>query len=198
MARVAAPIIESAWYVPDIEGNRADADPFRVRIRQLTAAEFGALRREALAGSSPGDDFVRRAEDIERMIIERAVLEVQGYSVALPGGSTLTPHTGADLYAAVMQAGASELPILADIAAAAQRASHLDEGALGKSAARSALPSAEIARSTNGAAPGADAGQQSSEPSATNGATSETATTSATLTSPGLGIPVYVGAHGAS
>jgi hypothetical protein len=128
--RAVKPILEPVWYAPDIDGNRSDPDPFRVRLQPLTAAAALELQREHSAGVSQkttGQDLIARAEILQRRVFERCVLEVKGYSLAAPTG-TITPRTGAELFDTIQRAGAGEAEIIEDVYLAARGGAHLESG----------------------------------------------------------------------
>lgn len=162
MARVSKFSNEAKWYAPDIDDNRQDPDPFKVKIEPMTAREFNALQREAFGqGITKAGNFLEKAEGIKESVIKKRVVDVYGYSVETPAG-VVVPHNGAELYSAVLQAGANELVILDDIFAAIQSASVLEAGLVGKSSAQSGSSTQETKE--NGAGDAANAGEMKQQP----------------------------------
>lgn len=156
MARVSKFSNEAKWYAPDIDDNRNDPDPFKVKIEPMTAREFNALQREAFGGGmTKGSNFLEKAESIKESVIKKRVVDVYGYSVETPTGR-LTPRNGAELYSAVLQAGANELVILDDVFAAIQSASHLEAGLVGKSSGPLDSSTGEISGNGDGGVASAD------------------------------------------
>lgn len=152
MARQVA-TISSSWrdhgvrYVPDIDGNRADPDPFWVLLRPLSAAESARMHSaQAMRGLKikVGDDGAVRTEgeaaDLysaseasKAQAVRLAVLEVHGYSGRnATTGEVITPRTGAELVDFIERhAWDSEAAVLDDLYRAVTDRSHL-ERALGE------------------------------------------------------------------
>lgn len=171
MGRVARTIMkEPAWYVPDIEDNRADPDPFRVQISPMSGAELNEL--EATQGKftkGASVNFVKRGQLIVERLFSNRVHAVEGYSIA---GET--PKDGAALYRAIMTHGdESEVAIIDDIVDAVKNASKLDDGLLEKLTSQSGSQHPET-RSSGGAARDA-AGTTRADSPMSNGAKPETA-----------------------
>lgn len=144
MARQAKTIVkEPVWYVPDIEDNRADPDPFRVQISPMSGAELNEL--EATQGKfTKGDiNFIKRGQTLVERIFSNRVLKVEGYAIA-----GKTPTNGKELYQAIMGHGdESERSIVDDIVEAIKSASKLDEGLLGNLKSQSVSPPEEVQNS---------------------------------------------------
>jgi hypothetical protein len=179
MARQVA-AVPSTWrergvrYVPDIDTNRSDPDPFWVLLRPLTANESASIHSAEAArhlkvrfDGANGATIDRAAEAAEwvaateaamRKAISVAVIEVHGYSGRnVETGEVITPRNGAELVAFVEgHAWDSEREVMQDLYRAVTERSHL-ERALGEaSAPRSGISSAEI-QASNGPAPDAAA-----------------------------------------
>ena len=134
MARVIKRIDDATWYVPEIDDNRTDPDPFMVLITPLSGVEMRKLERAGMGKltRNRGEiNFLKRAQDTQEKIISEKVLDVKNYSVLNPTtNEVLTPANGSDLVKAVLLAGAKEIEILDDILEAMKDASRLDEGVL--------------------------------------------------------------------
>ena len=130
MARNIAVDLEEVDYVPDIEDNRNDPDPFVVRIKPMTAAEMKMLERsmgEMTAGKAA--NFLERADKVARAIFKRCVVSVRGYTARSKDGTVMTPSTGVELYDAVNSCGdPAESAVIDDIYAAIKDHSHLRAG----------------------------------------------------------------------
>ena len=134
MARVVKRIEDSTWYVPDVEGNREDSDPFAVLLSPLSGAEMRRLEQSGMGKitKSKGQiNFMKRAQEIQEKIISERVLEVKNYSIQDPDGEVFSPSNGEELIKAILFAPPSEGEILEDILEALKGSSKLDEGVLG-------------------------------------------------------------------
>lgn len=182
MARSVEAFTESVWYAPDIDSNRADPEPFAVRIKPMTARDAGAIERAIASGKVLGatdSEIAERVAAIEREFVRRQVVEVTGYAVIdETSGETVRPKNGEELLAAIDKAPASERFILRDIVAAIDSRSHLSEGYRGKSVAPSASGQAET-QAGSGVAESA-AGAMTAKSQKKNGVACETATMTAT------------------
>lgn len=139
MARVAKRKEDAVWYVPDIDDNREDSEPFMVLLSPLSAADMRKLEQSGLGKVTRkgGTDinFMERAQQLQERIIRDRVLEVKNYSVLLSDNDgkeeLFTPTNGKELIKAIMSAGASEVAILDDVVEALKDSSTLEEGVLG-------------------------------------------------------------------
>jgi hypothetical protein len=104
------------WFVPDIDDNLEDPDPFRVRIRKLTLGEHSDAQMEAY---STGGNF---ALETQLYCIEKAVLSVEGYVV---NGESV--ETGAKLAEALRCSPVSEAVVVSSLFNEIISASELDE-----------------------------------------------------------------------
>lgn len=188
MGRGVSLVTESVWYVPDIDGNRADPDPFRVLIKPMTGRDAQALERSLVKGMVAGEKtdaaLYARIDAAEKSYVADHVIEVQGYAVTnVATGEVITPKTGAELYHAVTLGPATERQILRDIVAAIEQHSKLSEGLLGKSHLQSASGRPATQQPRSGAVRAAD------EETETTAGVSETVTTTLTQTLLGSGHP---------
>ena len=139
MARIAKRKEDAVWYIPDIDENRDDVDPFMVLLSPLSAADMRKLEQLGLGKVTKKGtaeiNFMERAQQLQERIIKERVLDVKNYSVMLQSTEgkeeVFTPTNGKELLKAIMQAGASEAVILDDIVEALKDSSMLDEGTLG-------------------------------------------------------------------
>ena len=139
MARVAKRKEDAVWYVPDIDDNREDSEPFMVLLSPLSAADMRKLEQSGLGKvtrkGSADINFMERAQQLQERIIRDRVLEVKNYSVLLSNDDgkeeLFTPSNGKELVKAIMSAGASEVVIFDDIVEALKDSSTLEEGILG-------------------------------------------------------------------
>jgi hypothetical protein len=181
MARVIEFAARAVWYVPDIDGNREDPDPFAVLVEPLSGAEMAQL--EMASSDFAGDSIIGRVHAVEELIATRRIKDVRGYSVLdADSGKVVTPKTGAELVAAIKMASAAERNVLREIVNAVQSYSQLKEGLLGKSI--SPLDSGSQAINAPGIGAAASA---SASLTATNSEQSETATATQTKTLDGVG-----------
>jgi hypothetical protein len=127
------------WYVPDVEGNREDPKPFRVKISPLTAGEKAQIEhartvaaiRDTREGIEEITDYVR--EDVYRILGER-IVEVENYAARdVRTGEVTTPTDGASLVEVIKTQPGSELAVLDDIYAAMESISKLEGGMRGNS-----------------------------------------------------------------
>jgi hypothetical protein len=184
MARQVASI-PSSWreqgirYVPDVDGNRQDPDPFWVRLRPLTANESMRIHSaQAMRGlrvrfdaegkvetGGEAHDVWLASEAAKAQVIRTAVLEVGGYSGRHgETGEVIQPKTGAELMDFIERhAWQSEAAVIEDLYRAVTDRTHL-EASLGEaSASRSATSSRETPAS-GGLAPDAAAQATSTTP----------------------------------
>jgi|TARA_A100001391_G_scaffold70347_2_gene44934 hypothetical protein len=139
MARVAKRKEDAVWYIPDIDDNREDSEPFMVLLSPLSAADMRKLEQSGLGKvtrkGSADINFMERAQQLQERIIRDRVLEVKNYSVLLSNDEgkeeLFTPSNGKELVKAIMSAGASEVVIFDDIVEALKDSSTLEEGILG-------------------------------------------------------------------
>lgn len=117
-------------FIPSIDGNRDDPDPFTVTIKPLTAGELAKIERGMGNFSGHKVNFTERAQAHVKMIFERRVVSVRGYSIVHPKtGAKIEPKTGPELYTAIMDHGDDhETDIIDEIVAAVKDASKLREG----------------------------------------------------------------------
>ena len=155
MARLVKRVEDATWYVPEIEGNRDDSDPFMVLLSPLSGAEMRRLEQSGMGKITKGRgqfNFMKRAQEIQEKLIKERVLEVKNYSVVDPNGSTFTPTDGTELLQAILYAPPSEAEILEDILDALKDSSRLDEGILGNLKLQSDSPQVETKLPGSGAA----------------------------------------------
>lgn len=136
MARVAKHREDATWYVPDIDDNRDDPEPFMVLISPLSGADMRKLEQTGLGKltkkGTADINFMLRAQQLQERIIKERVNDVKNYAVMIEGtDQVLEPKNGAELIKAVMSAGASEAGIIDDIVEALKDSSTLSEGTLG-------------------------------------------------------------------
>ena len=163
MARIAKGAVaeESTWYVPDVEDNRDDPEPFMVLLSPLSGTEMRKLEQSMLGKitRNRGEvNFLKRAQDVQEKIIKTRVLEVKNYGVRdAVTSDVFTPKDGAELLKAVLKSGASESEIIDDIIEALKDMSRLEEGLLGNLNSQSDSSQAETKKPGSGAAPNAKA-----------------------------------------
>lgn len=175
MARQVASI-PSSWreqgikYVPDVEGNRQDADPFWVRLRPLTANESMRIHSaQAMRGlrvrvdaegkvetGGEAHDMWLASEASKAQVIRTAVLEVGGYSGRhVETGEVIEPKTGAELMDFIERhAWQSEAAVVEDLYRAVTDRTHL-EAALGECSASRSGGSTPATPASDGPAPDA-------------------------------------------
>lgn len=121
-------------YIPDVDNNRDDPDPFYVKIAPMTAAEFNQIMSISTARTKKGDknsvvSFIEnKLWATKQQVISKRVIEVGNYTVHTREGTILEPKNGEALVDAVLCADASELVILDDIFNAITDHSKLSEG----------------------------------------------------------------------
>lgn len=164
MARQVASI-PSSWrehgirYVPDVEGNREDPDPFWVRLRPLAANESARIHSaHAMRGlkvrvdaggkvetGGEAHDVWLASEAAKAQVIRMAVLEVGGYRGRhVETGEVIEPKTGAALMDFIEQhAWQSEAAVVEDLYRAVTERSHLEKSLGEVSASRSATSTRE-------------------------------------------------------
>lgn len=111
MGRKKQIISDSTWYVPDIEDNRMDQDPFRVLIQPMTGREADEADR-ALGQFTKGAKFnsVDRAVKHRDSVVSSRVLEVYGYEA--PDGHS--PKDGGELCVDVRKSDGNEPDLVLD------------------------------------------------------------------------------------
>lgn len=169
--------IPSSWreqgikYVPDLEGNRQDPDPFWVRLRPLTANESMRIHSaQAMRGlrvrfdadgkvetGGEAHDVWLASEAAKAQVIRTAVLEVGGYRGRHgETGEVIEPKTGAELMDFIEQhAWESEAAVVEDLYRAVTDRSHL-ERALGECSASRSGGSIPATPASGGPAPDAE------------------------------------------
>ena len=158
MARIAkgAAAEESTWYVPNVEDNREDPEPFMVLLSPLSGTEMRKLEQSMLGKitRNRGEvNFLKRAQDVQERIIKTRVLEVKNYGVQDANtGKVFMPKDGAELLQAVLMSGASESEVIDDIIEALKDMSRLEEGLLGNLSLQSDSSQAETKPLGDGAA----------------------------------------------
>ena len=179
MARQVA-AVPSTWrergvrYVPDIDQNRADPDPFWVLLRPLTANESASIhsaeaarhlkvRFDGASGATidratEAAEWVAATEAAMSKAISVAVIEVHGYSGRnVDTGEIITPRNGAELVAFIEgHAWDSERAVVQDLYRAVTERSHL-ERALGEASASRSSTSTPETQVSSGVALGAAA-----------------------------------------
>lgn len=122
---------DASWYIPDIDDNRQDPEPFMVLLGPLSGKDMQKLERATLGVSITRNqqaNFLERAHTLIARLIATCVQDVKNYSVSDKDGNVFEPKTGEELMQAILTAGASELPILDDIVEALKDRSRLEEG----------------------------------------------------------------------
>ena len=147
MARVIKRREDTFWYVPDIDDNREDSEPFMVLLTPLSGADMRRLESANMGKITKRGEinFMKRAQSIQERIISDRVLEVKNYAISdETDGSVIEPKNGAELIKAIMAAGASEIDILDDVIEALKDSSKLDEGMIENLRLQSDSATAEI------------------------------------------------------
>lgn len=158
MPRLVETTEDAVWYVPDIDENRDDPEPFRVFLRTLTGADFNKLRSKAMGRVTSGraSVWMKRNQRLIRRIVAEYVLRVEGYALGRPDGTRAEPTNGRELVKEITdkRTPASEWTVLDDIAQALQKQSALRDGLEGNFDASSDIsPAPTTPRpSTNGPA----------------------------------------------
>lgn len=129
MARSVALAAQERWFVPDIDGNREDPSPFRVKVRPLSAAQKRAIELHHLDKLGPG--FLERAYEVNKAIFTDHVVAVEGYEVRA-GDKVLAPKTGSELWDAIMAGPSSELALVSQVIDGVNEVSSATEEQLGK------------------------------------------------------------------
>lgn len=147
-------IIDAAvrnWYVPDIDDNREDPEPFRVLISPISGKDMRALRSslKLQATSLESEDLMQAAEQREEqlkgMIVSKHVHEVEGYSaVHVVTQEIIEPKDGETLVACILDSHPEELTVLNDIYEAILNSSTLSEDSKKKSNLPSSSQSPEM------------------------------------------------------
>ena len=147
-------IIDAAvrnWYVPDIDDNREDPEPFRVLISPISGKDMRALRSslKLQATSLESEDLMQAAEQREEqlkgMIVSKHVHEVEGYSaVHVVTQEIIEPKDGETLVACILDSHPEELTVLNDIYEAILNSSTLSEDSKKKSNLQSSSQSPEM------------------------------------------------------
>ncbi len=131
MAREAkGTIVDEAEYIPIVDNNREDPDPFGVSLLPMTAAESNELQRTLGELTGAKINFTERAQKAVRKIFEKRVLRVWNYSIPhIKTGERIRPQNGIGLYLAIMEHGdEKEAEIIDDIVQAVKDQSHLRAG----------------------------------------------------------------------
>jgi hypothetical protein len=117
-------------FIPSIDGNRDDPDPFTVTIKPMTAGEMLRIERSLGDFTSAKINFAERAQTQVKSLLSSRVVSVHGYTVTHPKtGERVCPRNGAELYAAIMSYGDDkEASIIDEIVAAIKDVSKLKEG----------------------------------------------------------------------
>ena len=123
-------ITEGTWFVPDIDNNRDDPEPFEVFIHPLSAGDMKTVEAGMGAFTSAKINFTERAHTQIKKVFAKYVTDVRGYSICHhKTGDRIEPRNGAALYNAIMDHGDDdEAKIIDDIYSALKSASHLREG----------------------------------------------------------------------
>lgn len=136
MRKRKAQITDNVVYIPDIDNNRTDEDPFTVTIKPLSAGQYDDLRRQQSSGSvrkrggvGTVASVLGLATDTRNAVVTECVVSVSGYAIELADGSTVTPTDGKGLVETITEYGdAHEDTILDDIFAAVTEQATLREG----------------------------------------------------------------------
>ena len=160
-------IIDAAvrnWYVPDIDDNREDPEPFRVLLSPISGKDMRALRSslKLQATSLESEDLMQaaeqREEQLKAMIVAKHIHEVEGYSaVHVVTQEVVEPKDGETLVACILDSHPEELTVLNDIYEAIVESSSLSEEAKKKSNSQSSLQSPETTGVKHGDALSAEA-----------------------------------------
>lgn len=136
-----------SWYVPDIDDNKQDPDPFQVLISPLSGKDLRQLRSslKLKATSLENDDLMqaaeRREEELKGLIVAQHVHEVKGYIAQnVSTGAITEPSSGSELVECILSSHPEELAVLADIYEAILKSSKLSEDVKKKQSLQSGLP----------------------------------------------------------
>lgn len=136
-----------SWYVPDIDDNKQDPDPFQVLISPLSGKDLRQLRSslKLKATSLENDDLMqaaeRREEELKGLIVAQHVHEVKGYIAQnVSTGANTEPASGSELVECILSSHPEELAVLADIYEAILKSSKLSEDVKKKQSLQSGLP----------------------------------------------------------
>jgi hypothetical protein len=126
-------------FVPSIDDNRDDADPFTVTIKPMTAGEMLRMERGLGEFTTTKINFSERAQAHVKSVFEARVVRVYGYTIIHPKtGARICPRNGAELYAAIMDFGDDkEASIIDEIVSAIKDTSKLKDGLREQSGSRS-------------------------------------------------------------
>lgn len=116
------------WYVPDIDNNRKEQDPFRVSLSSITSVEKQRIQRTNTSG-----EILERYWAVVADVVSEHVHDVKGYEIQDRHGEWSMPKNGVELVDAINAGAPSEMPILEDIMKAIENHSALSEGELGNS-----------------------------------------------------------------
>ena len=136
-------------YVPDIDENRDDPDPFWVEIEPMDGVELRRVQRSKAGEIKKKvtlDRLMAKDEAIREDIIRSRVVAVHGYAIRdARSGDIVEPRNGKELVAAITAEGTppAEYAIIDDIYQAILSESQLTEGLLGKLQSVSAGSSVE-------------------------------------------------------
>lgn len=120
---------EAVWYVPDIDDNRDDPDPFRVELMPMDGVDYNRLQQSIVGKvTKRSGNYLEKAHKLTRRIVAKYCMVVESYSIKTANGDTLQPTTGSALVKAVIQGPPAELEVLEDIVLALRDQSTLREG----------------------------------------------------------------------
>lgn len=183
---------DAEWYVPEVDDNREDENPFRVFILPMLGRDLKKLEHQNIQRLNPKKNkdalgaWDQRQWEIKKRVLVERVLEVEGYAVRRPTGEVFRPRNGKELWEAVLMTGSSELAVIEDIFEAIQDMSKLEEGLKKNSSSPSDSSSAETASDGGGAAQSA---KETTTQTKTTSGNHETATVTTPIPespSPGL------------
>ena len=152
---------EAVWDVPDIDDNRQDPDPMKVKIRPLTARDKARIEHKVMVDAVRNSQEITEQHDsIMRMLVADAILEVTGYIAIDKDGKRKEIKTGNELVDAVMAGPPTEARLLDDIYFALIDLSRLNDGVAKNS---SGLPGSSSPQTTSPGPP-TDGGVVIAEP----------------------------------
>jgi len=145
-------------YIPDVETNRDDPDPFAVGIEPATATEMAAVERGLADMSGRSNNYIARAQRKVRDLFVAKVKWVRNYTIThRKTGVVIEPKTGAQLFDAIMEHGDdTESKIIDDIVEAIKDCSHLRRGLPEALRSQSGQASSAVTPSKDGAVSAVD------------------------------------------
>lgn len=147
-------ITDVVEYVPEIDNNRDDPDPFVVDIRPMLGEDLRELERSMGDFTGAKVNFTERAQKKAKEMFGKYVPGVRGYAIAHRlSGEMIRPRTGAGLYQVLTEHGDEhEQTIISDILEAVKNQSKLRAGL--RETLRSRSEQASTAPASGGTAAG--------------------------------------------